>query len=146
MKKIVLAITLAGAFVLGYAVAGPAVHDMMLKGRGISEISKLLGTSVRDLHGEDLGIITKLVAGPGRHLGFAVLSYWISDDTQRRVAVPFSALSCKERNCILNANKETFISAPTFVFEDDLSAPRLAEHIYRHFGIQPYWAGKETKK
>ena len=75
-----------------------------------------------------------------------VLSYWISDDTQKRVAVPFGVLSCKERNCVLNVSKDTLEAAPVFVSEDYLSEPRLAEEIYRYFGLQPYWTEEGADK
>jgi hypothetical protein len=54
---------------------------------------------------------------------------------KRGVALPFSVLSCDEQNCVLNASREKFDSAPTFVSEDDLAEPRLAENIYRYFGL-----------
>ena len=121
MRKIMLATTVLLALIFGYAVAKSMAHEMMSKGGETCEVSKLLGTTVKNPQGEDLGTITGLVTGPEGRVGFAVLSYWISDDTQRRVAVPFSALSCEEQNCVLNADKETFDSAPAFVSEDDLA-------------------------
>jgi len=108
--------------------------------------SKLIGTSVKNLQGEDIGRIIDIVTGPEGRVAFAVLSYWISADTQKRVAVPFGALSCEEQDCVLNASKETFDTAPTFISEDDLAERNLAEDIYRYFGIQPYWTGEETQK
>jgi hypothetical protein len=62
-----------------------------------------------------------------------------------RVAVPFSALSCEGQKCILNASRETFDSAPTFVLEGDLAEQKLAEDIYRYFGLQPYWIEEGTE-
>ena len=118
-------------------------HDMMSKS---GETSELLGTTVKDSQGEDLGTITDVVTGPEGRVAFGVLTYWISDDTQKRVAVPFSTLSWEEQNCILNASKETLDSAPTFVSEDDLIEPKLAEDIYRYFGVQPYWTEEGTQK
>jgi hypothetical protein len=84
-------------------------------------------------------MITGIVPGPQGRVAFVVLNYWISDDTQRRVAVPFNALSCGEGTCVLNAGRDTLDSAPTFVLDDDLAEPNLAEDIYRYFGIRPYW-------
>lgn len=80
------------------------------------------------------------MTGPEGRVAFAVLTYWISDDTQKRVAVPFSVLSCEEQNCVLNASKDTLDSAPSFVSEDDLVESKLAEDIYRYFGVQLYWS------
>ena len=96
-------------------------------------------TMVKDPQGRDLGTITDIVTGPEGRAAFAVLSYWISDDTQMRVAVPFGALCCEEQNCVLSESKDALESAPTFVSEDDLAEPKMAEDIYRYFGVQPYW-------
>jgi hypothetical protein len=103
------------------------------------ETSELLGATVKNPQGEDLGTITQIVTGPEGRIAFAVLTFWISDDTQKRIAVPSRALSCEEQNCILNASKDTLDSAPTFVSEDDLVERKLAEDIYKYFGVPPYW-------
>jgi len=143
MRRIMIATALVLVLVFGYAVAKSMAHEMMSKS---GETSELLGTTVKNPQGEDLRIIADVVTGPEGRVAFAVLSYWISDDTQKRVAVPFSALSCEEQNCVLNVSKDTLDSAPTFVLEDDLTEPRLAEDIYRYFGVQPYWTEEGTEK
>ena len=143
MRKIILAAVLVLALIFGYAVAKSMAHEMMSKS---GETSELLGTAVKNPQGEDLGTIADIVTGPEGRVAFVVLSYWVSDDTQKRVAVPFGALSCEEQNCVLNASKDTLDSAPTFVLEDDLTEPRLAEDIYRYFGVQPYWTEEGTEK
>jgi hypothetical protein len=132
MNKIVPAVFLILAFIFGY----PVPNDMADE---TSEVSKLLGKRVQNPRGEVLGTIVDVVAGPEGCMAFAILSYWISADTQMRVAVPFGALSCEGQNCILNVNKEMLASAPIFILEDDLAEEKLAEDIYRYFGLQPYW-------
>jgi sporulation protein YlmC with PRC-barrel domain len=134
-----LAVILALALIFGYAVPNVTASEMMGKSGETSKVSELLGKGVKNSKGEDLGTITDLVAGPEGHIAFAVVSYWISADTRMRVAVPFNALSCEGQKCILNASRETFDSAPSFVFEGDLAEQKLAEDIYRYFGMQPYW-------
>jgi len=146
MRKIILAIVLVLALSIGYAVAKSMAHEMMSKSGERAEVSKLLGTLIKNPQGEDLGTITDVVTGPEGRVAFAVLSYWISDDTQERIAVPIGALSCEEQNCVLNASKDTLDSAPTFVSEDDLVERKLAEDIYRYFGLQPYWTEEGTEK
>jgi len=146
MRRIMLAIVLILAVVFGYAAA-KSKADEMTPGIGeTSEVSKLVGTTVKDPQGEDLGTITDVVTGPEGRVAFAVLTYWISDDTQKRVAVALGALSCEKQNCVLNASRETLDSAPTFVSEDDLAEQKLAENIYRYFGVQPYWTEEGTQK
>ncbi len=137
MKRIMIATALVLVLVFGYAVAKSMADEMTSKS---GETSELLGTTVKNPQGEDLGAISEVVKGPEGRIAFAVLTYWISDDTQKRVAVPFSALSCEEQNCVLNGSKDTLDSAPSFVLEKDLAEPGLAEDIYRYFGLQPYWA------
>ncbi len=138
-----IATALVLVLVFGYAVAKSVAHEMMSKSVKTPE---LLGATVKNAQGEDLGTIIDVVTGPEGRVAFAVLSYWISDDTQKRAPVPFSALSCEEKNCVLNATKDTLDSAPTFVLEDDLAEPRLAGDIYRYFGVQPYWTEEGTEK
>jgi len=146
MRRIMLATVLALSLIFGYTVAGPMAHEIKEKSGETSEVSNLLGKGVKNPQGEDLGTITDVVAGPEGRIAFAVLSYWISSDTQMRVAVPFDALSCEGQNCVLNTSRETFDSAPTFVLEGELAEQKLAEDIYRYFGVQPYWTEEGTQK
>jgi sporulation protein YlmC with PRC-barrel domain len=118
MKKIIIVTAMVLALILGYAVAESMAHEKMSKSTERAEVSKLLGTSIKNLQGEDLGTIADVVTGPEGRVAFAVISYWISDDTQKRIAVPFGALSCEGQNCLLNASKDTLDSAPAFVSED----------------------------
>ncbi len=136
MRKIMLAIVLILALIFGFAVARSMANEMMEKSVGTSG---LLGAGVKNLKGEDLGTITDVVRGPEGRIAFAVLTYWISDDTQRRVAVPSSALSCEEQNCVLNATRDKLASEPAYGSEDELAEPKVAEDIYKYFGLQPYW-------
>jgi hypothetical protein len=145
MRRIMPAAVLMLAVIFGYTVLDAMSRETMRKNQKPSEISELFGKGVKNPKGEDLGTITGLVAGPQGRVAFAVLSYWISADTQMRVAVPLSALFCEGEKCLLNASRETFNSAPAFVLEGDLAEQELAEDIHRYFGIQPDWTegGKE---
>jgi len=143
MRKIMIATALIWALIFRYAIANSMGHEMMSKS---GETSELLGTTVKNLQGEDLGTIADIVTGPEGRVAFVVLSYWVSDDTQKWVAVPFGALSCEEQDCVLNANKDTLDSAPPFVLEDNLAEPKVADDIYRYFGVQPYWTEEGIEK
>jgi sporulation protein YlmC with PRC-barrel domain len=134
------------AVIIGYTVPNAMTHEMMEKNGGKSEVSELLGKGVKNPQGENLGTITDVVTGPEGRIAFAVLSYWVSADTQMRVAVPFDALSCEGQNCVLNTSKETLGFAPAFVLEGELAEQKLAEDIYRYFGVQPYWTEEGTQK
>jgi hypothetical protein len=146
MRKIIIVTALVLALTFGYAVAQSMAHEKMSKSGEKAEVSKLLGTSIKNPQGEDLGTIADVVTGPEGHVAFAVINYWISDDTQKRIAVPIGALSCEEQNCVLHASKDTLDSAPTFISEDDLAGRKLAEDIYRYFGLQPYWTEEGPEK
>ena len=146
MRRIMLLTVLSLALIFGYPAAKSMADERMTSSGETSEVNNLRGTIVKDSHGEDLGMITDVVTGPEGRAAFAVLSYWISDDTQKRVAVPFGALSCEQRNCVLNMSKDALDSAPFFVSEDDLAERKLAEYIYRYFGVQPSWTEEGRQK
>ena len=107
---------------------------------------KLIGAMVWTPQGEYLGGIAEVVTGPEGHAAFAILSYEVAPDTQRRVAVPFGALVCEGQNCVLNASSEVLDSVPAFALDYDLAKPKLAEEIYRYFGLQPYWTEEEMEE
>ncbi len=146
MRRIMLATLLSLTLIFGHAIVKSVAEEMTSQSGGMSEVGKLLGTTVKDSQGEYLGMIADVAAGPEGRAAFAVLSYWISDDTQMRVAVPFGALSCQEQHCVLNAHRDALDAAPAFVSEDDLSERKRAENIYRYFGVQPYWTGEGTQE
>jgi sporulation protein YlmC with PRC-barrel domain len=146
MRKIMIATVLVLALILGYGAAKSAALERASKGGETSEVAKLFGKAVKNPQGEDLGRITDVVTGPQGRIAFAVLTYWLSDDTQKRIAVPFGALSCREHDCILNISKNMLDSAPTFALENDLVEPKLAEDIYTYFGLQPYWTEEGIQK
>ena len=146
MKRVMFAVALVLALIFGLTVARSMADGMMSKSGEASKVSKLIGATIKDPRGKDLGTITDVVTGPEGRVAFAVVSYWIFDDTQKRVAVPIGALFCQEQNCILNASKDTLDSAPTFVSEDDLVEPKMAGDIYRYFAIPPYWTEEGSEK
>ena len=139
MRRIVLATGLVLALIFVYTAARSIEQDRVPQRGALSEGGKLLGTMVQNTQGEYLGTIADVVTGPEGGIAFAVLNYWVSDDTQKRVAVPFVALSCGEQDCVLNVTRGRLDSAPTFFSEKSLAEPKLAEDIYRYFGVQPYW-------
>ncbi len=143
MRRTMITVALVLGLIFEYPVAKSMAQEMVSKD---GETSELPGTMVKNPQGEVLGTIADVVTGPERHVAFVVLSYWVSDDTQKRVAIPFGALSCEGQNCILNASKDTLDFAPTLVLGDDLAVPKLAEDIYRYFGVQPYWTEEATEK
>jgi ribosomal 30S subunit maturation factor RimM len=102
---------------------------------------QIVGTSVKNQQGEELGKISDMVIGSEGHMYFAILShggFWGVGG--KLVAVPFSALNFDQakKNFVLNATKEMLDSAPAFKLSD-LSNKKWVEDVYRFFGQRPYW-------
>ncbi len=146
MKKIVAAIALVFMFAFGYEVANSmADHLTPLSGRTTSDVSNLTGKTVRNFQGDDLGTISEFVKGPEGRIAFAILSYRVTDNTRKMIAVPIGALSCGEQYCVVNASRETVGTTPPFVSMVDLAKTRTAVNIYLYFGVQPYWNEEATQ-
>jgi sporulation protein YlmC with PRC-barrel domain len=148
MRRIMVTTALVLALIFGYAVARSMADEMTVESTEISEMENLLGATVMGSQGEDLGVIIDFVKDSNDRAVFAILVYGdqeIYGDFGRQVAIPFGALFCMERDCFLNASKDRLDSAPTFVWKDDLAPEmKLAEDVYRHFGMQPYWTEEEA--
>jgi len=139
MKKIMVALVSVFMFTFGYEAAKSMEDHMMLLSGGTSDVSNLIGKTVTNFQGDDLGTISEFVKGPEGCIAFAILSYRVTDNTRKKIAVPIGALSCGEQNCVLNASRETVGTTPPFVSMDDLAKTRTAVNIYLYFGVQPYW-------
>lgn len=133
------------ALVVGYAAAG-GISEAASARVQTGDASRLIGMPVRTPGGEDIGNIIDVVPGPEGHEAFAIVSYWVFADTQKRIAVPFDALTCEGQNCVLMGNREILDAAPMFIFESELAQHKLADDIYRYFGVQPYWTDEEIKR
>jgi len=144
MKKIITAMVLVFMFTFGYAAAKSTENHMMPVSEGTSDVSKLVGKTVKNFQGDDLGTISEFVKGPEGHIAFAMLSYRVTDNARKIIAVPIGALSCGNENCVLNASRETVGTTPPFVSKHDLVQTRRAANIYFYFGVQPYWTEEGT--
>lgn len=102
---------------------------------------QIVGTSVRNEQGQDLGKISDIVIDAQGHVPFAVLShggFWGMGG--KSIAIPFTALSFNQNGnyMVLNADQAKLQSAPAFKVSD-LSNRKWAEDVYHYFGQQPYW-------
>lgn len=146
MNKIVTAMTLMVMLVFWYAEA-QSIEDRFKPIReGASVFTTLKGKTVKNIQGDDLGIITEVVKGPGGRVAFAMVNFSASDSARKIIAVPIGALSCNEQNCVINASRETMRATPYFVSKDDLAKTARAADIYLNFGVQPYWSGEGLGK
>ncbi len=146
MRRTLLAITLASAFIFGYVVDSMA-EGMMAKSAGTSDVKNLIGASVKNPQGEFLGIISDFVKEPDGSVTFAILNFGNYEDYGERgrdVAVPFGALSCAGNECTLNSTYEKLASAPVFLSKKELTERNVAENLYRYFGMTPPWTEEES--
>ncbi len=147
MRRTVLAITLALAFIFGYAVVGSMAEEMMSKSAGTSDTSNLIGASVKNPQGEFLGIINDFVKEPDGRVTFAILIFGKDEDYEgwgRYVAVPFAKLSCAGQECTLDSTYEKLASEPVFLSKDELTERNVAANLYRYFGVTPPWTEEES--
>lgn len=107
------------------------------------DFNKIVGASVKNQQGEELGTIYDMVVDSQGHVPFAVLShggFWGIDE--KLVAVPFSSFNFDQmgKDFVLNSTKEKLDSAPSFKVSD-ISNKNWLEDVYRYFGQHPYWMG-----
>jgi sporulation protein YlmC with PRC-barrel domain len=113
---------------------------------GVALTSKLIGESVINRDGEDLGKIHELVidAQSGR-MAYAVLSFGgFLGMGSKLFAMPWGAFefSATEDKLVLNVDREKLKSAPGF--EKDAKWPDFADRVwgrsvYNYYGYSPYW-------
>ena len=143
MKKTVLVSVLALALIFIFAAGELMACGMKDKAR----VSKLLGAAVKDSEGKDFGAIIDFMRDPTSRAGFVIIAYGAEDEYGlggRLVAIPFSVLSCGEQDCVLNIRKERLDDAPVFTSKEDFMEQRMAENVYRYFGLHPYWTDEGT--
>ena len=145
MKKIAVVAVLVFMFAFGYEAAKSMEDRMTPLSGGTSDVSSLIGKTVKNFQGDDLGTISEFVKGPEGRTAFVILNYRVTDNTRKKIAVPIGALSCGKQNCLLNASRETVGTTPPFVSTDDLAKTRTAVNIYLYFGVQPYWTEEATQ-
>jgi hypothetical protein len=136
---------------LGLAADSHAGSSMVQSGFTEYDSTKLVGSIVRTLEGDELGRISDLEIDSQGHVVLAlILQNGFDDFSGRLVAVPFSALTISEAKSQqiqvgLNVAKEDFYTAPSFDSKD-LDNPQWVTGLYRFFGQQPYWTEEEAGK
>ena len=136
---------------LGFAANSHAGSSSIQIGFTEYDATKLLGSMVTTLDGEELGRILDLEINSQGHVVFAlIVQNGLDEFAGRLVVVPFSALTIAETESqpiliVLNVDKEKFYTAPSFdtKYLDNL---QWAIGLYRFFGQQPYWAEEESGK
>ena len=144
MNKVLAIFSFFSLLSLGFAIDSHSGSPMAQNGFPEYASTKLVGSIVKSLDGEQVGRILDLLIDSGGHVDFAlILQNSIEGSPGKMVAVPFSALTISETTSRkievgLNVDKGTFYSAPDLKLED-LGNPQWAAGVYRYFGQQPYW-------
>lgn len=154
MNKMLTILVAISFLTLGFVADSNAAGSMAQGGVTTFETIDLLGTPVNNPAGEMLGTINAFVLDSQGRVDFVIL--WqgapLEDiNAGRYVAVPFSALSITrmgpaEVTAVLNMDKGTLYSAPSFDRTHDLNNTEWATSIYRYFGQTPYWTGEEAEE
>ena len=105
----------------------------------------LIGASVRDSHGEYLGIVNEVMIDSGGH-AFAIVNhgdYDLYGESGVNTPVPFEALRISEtksgkEKIVFKMDAEHLDFAPYLDPTKGLDRQREA-NIYEYYGIQPYW-------
>jgi len=149
MNKALTIFTVVFLLSLGFAANSNAGSPLVPIGFTKYDATKLLGSMVTTLGGEELGRILDLELNSHGQVIFALIVQNGFDEFPGRVvAVPFSALTIAEERSkpilvLLNVDKEKFYSAPSFD-PKDLDNPQWATELYRFFGQHPYWTEEEA--
>jgi len=107
--------------------------------------SSIVGTSVENAAGEDLGKIEDLMIDIQRgQVAYAVVTFGgFLGMGNKLFAVPFSALTCdcEDKKFVLNVAKESLENAPGFDKDDwpDTADRTWGESVHSYYKVSPYW-------
>jgi sporulation protein YlmC with PRC-barrel domain len=106
---------------------------------GAYRVSAWMGAPVRTSKGEEVGWVNDFVIDFTKsQLVYLALSD-VGGTEGRMVAVPFKELSSEGGEMLtLHTSKEKLLDSPTLT-SADMADRTYAEHIYRYYGVQPYW-------
>jgi hypothetical protein len=149
MSKIIIFLALIVMIgVLGYVHTTAYATEPMIKGLDRPyEISRLLGSLVKNAKGDYLGRIDDFVIDRNG-VTFAIVSQGgFVGFGGKQVAVPMHACSFDEktRQFVVNVTKERFDSAPSYTSGATLAGKTWAKDTYRYFGLSPYWTETEPE-
>jgi len=116
------------------------IYSVVPMPTGAYRVSAWMGAPVRTPKGDEVGRVNDFV------IDFAksqLVYFALSEETEgRMVAVPFNELSSESGAMLaIHTSKEKLLDSPAFAW-DDMANRSYAEHIYRYYGVQPYWEEK----
>jgi sporulation protein YlmC with PRC-barrel domain len=105
----------------------------------------VVGTSVRNTGGEDLGSIEEIMVDTSRGaIAYAVLSFggFLGIGT-KLFAIPWEALTydTSHQAYVLNVDKHRLENAPGFDKDNwpDMADPAFGTKLFDYYGYRPYW-------
>ena len=107
--------------------------------------SDLIGASVKDSHGEFMGIVNEVMVDSGGH-AFAIINHGDSDlygEGGANTPVPFEELRISQtkggqKTIVLETDMEHLDFAP-YLDPLKINNRQYEADIYEYYGIQPYW-------
>ena len=101
--------------------------------------SKIIGASVQDQQGQNLGKIEDLILFPGNgRIEFGLLKLDVTDHQGHLTAVPWQLFRMKEGNVYtLNTERDKLLSAKMWdnTSSIDFSDPSFGKNMYTHYGL-----------
>ena len=107
--------------------------------------SHLLGSTVKNPQGKDLGSIKDLVISPeDNRVIYAVLSFGgVLGLGEKAVAMPLSVLkpAAEAKTFVVEMDPERLRTAPEFNQDNwpQMTDPQWITSVYTFYGLQPYW-------
>jgi sporulation protein YlmC with PRC-barrel domain len=155
MNKTIFMLALVSFLSVGLLVSNSYAVGMARRGGSmVFNSSDLIGASVKDSHGEFMGLVNQVMVDSLGH-GFAVINHPYGDDdvssqSWADTPVPFQELRIFQAKggqhaVVLKMDMEHLDFAPYFdPFRTDNR--RYEANIYEYYGIQPYWTESNTAR
>jgi len=135
-KHIILMIIFTCAVFAAANVFAGEMSETMSKAR-------LIGSSVQNTQGNDLGTISDVSLDNEGNIRFAVLKYGgFMGIGEKLIPIPVNAISFKdEKLAVVNISEEKLKTAPSISKEKgvDISNRAWVEETSRFYGVRPYW-------
>jgi hypothetical protein len=144
MRKLTTIIAI-NIIALSLVLTGAFAADLMSDRSATTQwASTLIGSTVKNLQGDNLGKISDLTLSNDR-VTFAIISHGgVLGIGDKLIPVPMNALTVAEDKTVrIDISKEKLETAPNFEKNakkyPDFSNRQWTEDTYRFYGIQPYW-------
>ncbi len=110
-----------------------------LNAYALTDNAKQKTLAVKNPEGDNVGMISNILADPIGNIAFVVLSL-TKEKGGRDIVVPLGSFSKNEgEELVLNLSESELASAPEFDISS-LDDPAYAQKIYRFYGMMPSWS------